>query len=102
MSALHAEIAELRNEPIEEMMARIGAAARAAAIPLALASAEKKYAALITMAASIERHMDGILNANAIDVAEAEIAGLTGSFLDRLQLDKKRVRGLADGIRAIA
>jgi glutamate-5-semialdehyde dehydrogenase len=54
------------------------------------------------MAASIERHRDGILNANAIDVAEAEIAGLTGSFLDRLQLDKKRVQAMADGIRAIA
>ncbi len=90
------------SESIDSLMARIGTQARAAAVPLALASAEKKYAALITMAASIERHMDGILNANAIDVAEAEIAGLTGSFLDRLQLDKKRVSAMADGIRAIA
>jgi glutamate-5-semialdehyde dehydrogenase len=90
------------SESIESQMARIGAQAHAAATPLALASAEKKYAALITMAASIERHRDGILNANAIDVAEAEIAGLTGSFLDRLQLDKKRVQAMADGIRAIA
>jgi glutamate-5-semialdehyde dehydrogenase len=98
MNAHQGEIAE----SIEDLMARIGAQARAAAIPLALASAEKKYAALITMAASIERHRDGILNANAIDVAEAEIAGLTGSFLDRLQLDKKRVQAMADGIRAIA
>jgi glutamate-5-semialdehyde dehydrogenase len=90
------------SESIDSLMACIGAQARAAAIPLALASAEKKYAALITMASSIERHRDGILNANAIDVAEAEIAGLTGSFLDRLQLDKKRVSAMADGIRAIA
>ena len=98
MNALQAEM----SESLEDVMARIGVNARAAAIPLALASAEKKYAALITMASSIERHMDGILNANAIDVAEAEIAGLTGSFLDRLQLDKSRVRAMADGIRAIA
>jgi glutamate-5-semialdehyde dehydrogenase len=90
------------SDSIDSLMARIGAQARAAAIPLALASAEKKYAALITMASSIERHRDGILNANAIDVAEAEIAGLTGSFLDRLQLDKKRVSAMADGIRAVA
>jgi glutamate-5-semialdehyde dehydrogenase len=89
-------------EPVAALMTRMGAQARAAATPLALASAEKKYAALITMAASIERHTNGILNANAIDVAEAEIAGLTGSFLDRLQLDKKRVAAMADGIRAIA
>lgn len=89
-------------EPVAALMARMGVQARAAATPLALATAEKKYAALITMAASIERHRDGILNANAIDVAEAEIAGLTGSFLDRLQLDKKRVAAMADGIRAIA
>ena len=90
------------SESIDGLMARIGSQARAAATPLALASAEKKYAALITMASSIERHRDGILNANAIDVAEAEIAGLTGSFLDRLQLDKKRVTAMGDGIRAIA
>jgi glutamate-5-semialdehyde dehydrogenase len=89
-------------EPVAALMARMGVQARAAATPLALATAEKKYAALITMAASIERHRDGILNANAIDVAEAEIVGLTGSFLDRLQLDKKRVAATADGIRAIA
>jgi glutamate-5-semialdehyde dehydrogenase len=90
------------SESIDSLMTRIGSQARAAATSLSLASAEKKYAALITIASSIERHMDGILNANAIDVAEAEIAGLTGSFLDRLQLDKKRVRAMADGIRAIA
>ncbi len=98
MTALQVEI----PENIDALMARIGIQARAAALPLALASAERKYAALITMAASIERHRDGILNANAIDVAEAEIAGLTGSFLDRLQLDKSRVQTMADGIRAIA
>ncbi|MGL4404610.1 MAG: glutamate-5-semialdehyde dehydrogenase, partial [Notoacmeibacter sp.] len=98
MTAHQSEI----TESVESMMARIGTQARAAATALALASAEKKYAALITMASSIERHMDGILNANAIDVAEAEIAGLTGSFLDRLQLDKRRVKAMADGIRAIA
>lgn len=98
MSALQTEV----SESIDSLMARIGAQARAAAIPLAMASAERKYSALVAMASSIERHMDGILNANAIDVAEAEVAGLTGSFLDRLQLDKKRVRAMADGIRAIA
>lgn len=105
MSVQRADFTESRidaSEPVAALMARMGAQARAAATPLALASAEKKYAALITMAASIERHRDGILNANAIDVAEAEIAGLTGSFLDRLQLDKKRVAAMADGIRAIA
>jgi glutamate-5-semialdehyde dehydrogenase len=98
MNAHQGEIAE----SIESLMTRIGTQARAAAIPLVLGSAEKKYAALITMASSIERHRDGILNANAIDVAEAEIAGLTGSFLDRLQIDKKRIQAMADGIRAIA
>lgn len=87
---------------IETLMNRLSAQARASAVSLALASAERKYSALITMAASIERNMDVILNANAIDVAEAEVAGLTGSFLDRLQLDKKRVKAMADGIRAIA
>jgi glutamate-5-semialdehyde dehydrogenase len=31
-----------------------------------------------------------------------EEAGLSGSFLDRLKLDSKRIRAIADGVRAIA
>jgi glutamate-5-semialdehyde dehydrogenase len=87
---------------VATVMREIGHKARAAARPLALASAERKHAALVSMADAIRNATDVILAANDIDVAEAEVAGLAPSFIDRLRLDKGRVRAMADGLRAIA
>ncbi len=87
---------------VEATMAAIAEGARAARLPLALASTDRKHAALIAMADAIMARMDAILNENAADVALAEANGVSGSFLDRLQLDRKRVTAMAGGIRAIA
>ena len=84
------------------LMAEIGHKARAAARPLAIASAERKYAALVAMADAIVRGEAEILNANAIDMANGEEAGLSPAMLDRLKLDPQRIRAIADGIRTIA
>jgi glutamate-5-semialdehyde dehydrogenase len=84
------------------LMAEIGGKARAAARPLAVASAERKHAALIGMAESVARHEQDILDANVIDMANGEEAGLSPAMLDRLKLSPARIRAVADGIRAIA
>ncbi len=94
-----------RNETatdIEALMLDIGRRARAAAGPLGLASAERKYAALTGMAQAILRDKDVILAANAVDMMNGEEAGLTPALLDRLKLDENRIRAIADGIRSIA
>ncbi|PAQ06250.1 glutamate-5-semialdehyde dehydrogenase [Mesorhizobium temperatum] len=83
-------------------MAEIGRRARAAARPLAVATAERKHAALIGMAQAILRHERDILDANAIDIRNGEKSGLSASFMDRLKLDPARIRTIADGIREIA
>lgn len=93
---------EKSHEDTASLMAEIGRKARAAARPLAIASAERKHAALIGMAEAILRRQDEILDANAIDVKNGEEAGLSGSFMDRLKLTAGRIRDMADGIRAIA
>ena len=49
-------------------MQDIGARARAAARPLAVASAQEKHAALIAMADAIRRGERQILDANLIDI----------------------------------
>ncbi len=90
------------GKDVAAVMREIGRKARAAARPLALATAERKHAALVSMADAIRNATDVILAANDIDVAEAEVAGLAPSFVDRLRLDKGRVRAMADGLRAIA
>ncbi|YBV96221.1 glutamate-5-semialdehyde dehydrogenase [Phyllobacteriaceae bacterium JZ32] len=87
---------------IASLMAEIGAKARAASGPLAVASAERKHAALVAMAEALIRRKDEILAANAIDLANAEEAGLTPAMLDRLKLDDARVRAMAGGVRVIA
>ncbi|RWO78722.1 glutamate-5-semialdehyde dehydrogenase [Mesorhizobium muleiense] len=84
------------------LMADIGRRARAAARPLAVATAERKHAALIGMAQAILRHEQDILDANAIDIKNGEQSGLSASFMDRLKLDPGRIRAMADGISEIA
>ncbi|RWN63778.1 glutamate-5-semialdehyde dehydrogenase [Mesorhizobium sp.] len=84
------------------LMADIGRCARAAARPLAVATAERKHAALIGMAQAILRHEQDILDANAIDIKNGEQSGLSASFMDRLKLDPGRIGAMADGISEIA
>ncbi|MCB1414800.1 MAG: glutamate-5-semialdehyde dehydrogenase [Nitratireductor sp.] len=90
------------KDDIEATMAAIGRAARKAASVLATATAERKHAALIAMAESLWEGRTAILNANAIDMATARENGISGAFLDRLELNEERIRGMCDGIRAIA
>ncbi|MEI9431185.1 glutamate-5-semialdehyde dehydrogenase [Mesorhizobium sp. Cs1299R1N3] len=84
------------------LMADIGRRARAAARPLAIATAAAKNAALAVMAEAIVAREQDILDANAIDVLNGEQSGLSASFMDRLKLDPARIRAMADGIREIA
>lgn len=93
---------EAHRADIAGLMAEIGRKARAAARPLAIASAERKHAALIAMADALIRSEQAILDANAVDMANGEEAGLSRAMLDRLKLTPARIRDIANGVRAIA
>jgi glutamate-5-semialdehyde dehydrogenase len=84
------------------LMAAIGRKARAASRPLAIASTTSKNAALAAMADAIVRREKAILEANAIDVANGQEAGLSQAMMDRLELTPARIKGMADGVREIA
>ena len=75
--------------------------AKAAASELALLSPKAKNAALMKMADYLEKNTAEILAANAEDV-EAAKATLGDVMIDRLKLDEKRIRGMANGIREVA
>jgi len=90
------------GEDVTAIMLEIGRRAKAAARPLAVASAERKHAALIAMAERILAKSGEILAANAVDLENAEKTGVAKSFIDRLTLTEARIRDMADGIRAIA
>ncbi|EPX86227.1 glutamate-5-semialdehyde dehydrogenase [Rubellimicrobium thermophilum DSM 16684] len=87
---------------IPALMDEMGRKARDAARSLAVAGTERKRAALMAAADAIEGAEQAILEANARDMARAEDKGLSGAMLDRLKLDGRRVRAMAEGLRAVA
>ncbi len=89
-------------DDIPALMAEIGARARAASQTLGFAGAEQKQAALIAAADAVWTNRDDIIAANARDMDYARDKGLSDAMMDRLMLDETRVRGIVDGLRAVA
>ena len=86
---------------IAAAMNAIGRDAKAAARVLAIAPTEQKNRALTAMAAAIRSGKSEILSANAEDMKDGKAAGLTGSFLDRLELNDKRIEAMAEGLDVV-
>ncbi|PTE13242.1 glutamate-5-semialdehyde dehydrogenase [Pseudogemmobacter blasticus] len=85
-----------------DLMAEIGAKARAAAAELAFASSERKSAALVSAAAAVRDREQEILDANCLDLDYGRDKGLSPAMMDRLKLDSHRLRGIVDGLLAVA
>ena len=85
----------------ELMIPPMIARARAAAMTLRTLPSRTKDGALLSLADLLEMEMDGLLAANAGDVADAESAGSRPAQVDRLRLTPARVRAMADGVRRI-
>ena len=79
-----------------------GQAAKRAARQLARASTAVKNAALHAIADGLIARADNIIEANAIDVAAAQDAGLTPAVIDRLTLNKDRIAAIAADCRNVA
>lgn len=76
-------------------------AAQAAKMEIAQLTTQQKNAALLAMAQALLDSEDVILAANAQDMAAAK-GTVSDAMLDRLQLTKPRIAGMADGIRQVA
>ena len=76
-------------------------AAHAGAQVLRQAPADALDEALRVMAARLERQSAEIMDANAEDVAAARAAGLADAVVDRLILDRERVRSISAQLRAL-
>ena len=87
---------------IDALMQDIGARAKAASRPLAMASTDAKNRALNAMADAILAATPEILAANAADLKATEGGDMLPSFVDRLTLSEKRIADMAEGFRAIA
>lgn len=81
---------------------KIGQGAKAASYELGVASTKEKDEALLAMAQELINYTKEILEANKIDLRNAEINGTSKSMLDRLALNEDRVMEMANGLRKIA
>lgn len=69
---------------------------------VATLSGHRKDAALHEMADGIAAEKDRIVAANNSDVERARVPGISSTLIDRLTLTDKRLRAMADGLRAVA
>ena len=83
------------------MLTQIGKQAKLASRTLTGATTEEKDRALLAIASAIEAHAGEILAANEQDMTAAREKGMNATMLDRLQLTRDRVQGIADSIRDI-
>ncbi len=87
---------------VDDMMQTIGEGARAAAIELAVASADAKRLALEIAAKTLWSQRSEIIAANAQDLDFGAEKGLSPAMMDRLMLNEERIQSIYDGLCAVA
>jgi glutamate-5-semialdehyde dehydrogenase len=87
---------------LNEQMTQLAKQAKAASRELALLTTAEKNACLLAMADALEKNSAAIKKANALDMEISAKLNLSAAMLDRLQLDDKRIAGMAKGLREVA
>jgi len=87
---------------IREQIVGMAQRARVASFHMGTVSSTLKDRVLKGMAEEIEANAGGILKANERDIAAAKEKGLGIAMIDRLSLNTKRIKGMADALRDIA
>lgn len=86
---------------LHDHLMAMGKQAREAARVLATASSQQKTAALSAIADKIVAQMPEILSENQKDIEAAKKNGMAAALIDRLMLDEKRIRAIADSVRVV-
>ncbi|MEM9413722.1 MAG: gamma-glutamyl-phosphate reductase, partial [Planctomycetota bacterium] len=81
---------------------QFGIRASKAAERLATASSELKSSVLLAISKSVSQNQKSILAANQIDLQKASSNGVSGSFLDRLELTTPRFDAMVQGLVNVA
>lgn len=92
----------MTDTDIQSAILDMGRRARAASHALVKLSSAQKNAILEAMADEILARETAILDANARDLERARANGLSKAMIDRLSLDPKRLRAIADAVREVA
>ena len=92
----------MTDSEIQQAILDMGRRARAAAHELVKLTSAEKNAILLAMADEIEAREAGILAANEKDLERARANGLSSAMVDRLTLNPKRLKAIADAVREVA
>jgi glutamate-5-semialdehyde dehydrogenase len=91
------------SDDLTTLVTGLAERAKEASRVLSAASTEKKNAVLRRVADALRGVTgDRVLEANAKDLAAAAEMGLSKAMLDRLELDRKRLDAVADGVEQVA
>ncbi len=92
----------LKQFDIEDHVREIAVSARAAARAVARSTTEQRNQALCHAAEEIESSFDLIRERNRLDLEAGRKNGLSAAMLDRLDLTKRRIQQMAEGLRQTA
>jgi len=87
---------------IAEQMLQVARRAQLASRVMANLATGVKNDLLLKMAEALEAACDSLITENEKDLLAARQKGLSAAMIDRLVLDRKRVKGMADGLREVA
>jgi glutamate-5-semialdehyde dehydrogenase len=92
----------MNAQDIPAYMAQVGAAARAASTEMARAGTRAKNSTLTELARLLRAAVGPLGEANAKDIAAAEVNGLAAPMVDRLRLTPKVIETVAEGCEQLA
>lgn len=75
--------------------------AKEASIFIGKASTDLKNKIILRMAEYIKRNMDELIEANKLDISNAERKGLSNALIDRLTLTEKRILEMVKGLEEV-
>ncbi|MGE4357476.1 MAG: glutamate-5-semialdehyde dehydrogenase [Candidatus Omnitrophota bacterium] len=87
---------------IREMVLEVARKAKISASKLSLVSSKVKNTVLREMAVNLIKNQDYIIKENTKDIKLAEKKRLSSAFIDRLRLNEKRIKEMADSLLEIA
>ncbi len=92
----------MQKENLSELIQSISREARLASLELATLSKSIKNKFLIDLADTLEAESEQILEANALDIANAEKIDLSPPMVERLKFNDERIKKMAEGVRQVA
>lgn len=92
----------MEGEKVIEKVRQVGERAKKASLSLMNVSTGLKNAFLCALAERLEKDEQEIIQANRMDLERAVASGMKKAFLDRLELNSKRIKDMTMGLRQIA